>query len=310
MLTATRCMTRVARPSAQARLQHSGALTAVAEYFQAMVTADEGQKNRKRSPKYLPGAAGNQAMNLWESIYAAEGEVGVARADKELDVFVWSVRGKQLWKFLVRTPDVLIEKDRKIEVLRDHLQTMGCSPLFVEQMSQLFNEDNLALLEQIADDFHAINREHRREVDVVLFTPAAVDAATLDFYKATIALNYLKEGDNLIFSHHVDKNITAGYRVSVKDKVYDFSRDAPRKAFFSTLELQDNSRLGQHEGRVKAEAPTTEGFRKEFEHAKKELGIDAAWEENFEKQAAARLEKFAAARVDLVNKLRAREAHA
>lgn len=154
-------------------------------------------------------------MNLWESVYAAEGEAGVARADKELDVFVWSVRGKQLWKFLVRTPDVLIEKDRKIEVLRDHLQTMGCSPLFINLMgnlhffpflillAELFQQDNLALLDQIADDFHAINREHRREVDVVLFTPAAVDAATLDFYKATIALNYLKEGDNLIFSHHV-----------------------------------------------------------------------------------------------------------
>lgn len=85
-------------------------------------------------PKYLPGAAGNQAMNLWERIYAAEGEAGVARADKELDVFVWSVSGKQLWKFLVRTPDVVIEKERKIEVLRDHLQKMGCSPLFINLM--------------------------------------------------------------------------------------------------------------------------------------------------------------------------------
>lgn len=90
--------------------------------------------------------------------------------------------------------------------------------------------------------------------------------------------------------------------------MYDFSRDAPRKAFFSSLELLDNSRLGQHESRVRAEAPVTESFKKEFEHAKKELGIDAAWEENLEKQTNARLEKFAAARVDLVNKLRAKEA--
>lgn len=77
-------------------------------------------------------------MNLWESIYSAEGETGVARADKELDVFVWSVRGKQLWKFLVRSPDVIIDKERKIEVLQDHLESIGCSPLFINLMGTLF----------------------------------------------------------------------------------------------------------------------------------------------------------------------------
>jgi hypothetical protein len=73
-------------------------------------------------------------MLLWERIYAHGGEAGINRADKEFDVFVWSVKGKQLWKFLVRTPDIVIEKDRKIAIVKEHLQTLGCSELFINSM--------------------------------------------------------------------------------------------------------------------------------------------------------------------------------
>lgn len=179
----------------------------------------------------------------------------------------------------------------------------------------MFAIDNLQLLEQIADDFHAINREHRREVDVVLFTPAQLDAATLEYYKATIALNFLQEGDNLIFTHHVgnfscywltdkvDSNITSGYRVVVKEKVHDFSHDAARKAFREKLEYADAAKLNQAEGRVKAAAGVTDSYKKELEAAKKVFGIDAAWEQNFEQQSDERLNKFEQARVQLYSKL-------
>jgi F0F1-type ATP synthase delta subunit len=267
-----------------------------------MVEEPASSKPTTRSPKFLTGIAGNQAMNLWERIYSAEGEVGINRADKELDVFVWSVQGKQLWKFLVRTPDVLIEKERKIEVIRDHLQTMGCSQLFIDTMAEMFEYDNLQLLEQVAADFHAINREHRREVDVSLFTPAALDAAALEFYKATISLNYLKEGDNLIFSHHVDTSITSGYRVVVKDKLYDFTRDNARKQFFASLELSAASKLSQAESRVKSlpKVEVTEAIKKEADLPA--WGIDASFLQKLEELSTKRKKEFAEARVQLLNK--------
>jgi len=268
-----------------------------------MVETPDSEKVLKRSPKYLTGTAGNQAMHLWEKIYAAEGEQGIARADKELDVFVWSVKGKQLWKFLVRTPDMLIDKERKIEVIREHLQNMGASKVFIDLMAEMFRQDNLSLLEQVAEDFHAINREHRREVDVSLFTPSELDQATLDYYKATIALNYLKEGDNLIFTHHVDNNIGSGYRVVVKDKIYDFTRDTPRKQLLQQLELAEGQKISEIEKRVK---PT---FTPELTPALlKDLdlpswGLDENFGSRLEEEAARRKKAYEQARVQLVEKL-------
>lgn len=263
----------------------------------------DADKPAQRSPKYLPGDAGQQAMVLWERIYASAGEAGINRADKEFDVFVWSVKGKQLWKFLVRTPDVVIEKERKIAIVRDHLQTLGCSELFVDLMAEMFNYDNLELLEQVAADFHTINREHRREVDVTLITPTELDSAALEFYKATISLNYLKEGDNLIFNHHVDTSFTKGYRVVVKDKVFDFTRDAARKAHLTQLEMAEVSRVSRLESRLKA-APTpvvTDAVKKDVDL--KSFGLDLNVVQQWEEQAEKRRKEFEAARVQMVEKL-------
>jgi len=232
--------TNVRRPVVQMRIQHrnqgSDAISAVEDYFRAMVNVSTDKKEAKLPPKFLPGSAGEQAMHLWQRIYEATGDAGLLRAEKEFDTFVWSVRGKQLWRFLVQTPDAFIERERKIFVLREHLTSLGCSDTFVDLMVELFNTDDIRSLEQIRQDFNAINREHRREVDVELVTAAAFDAETLEYYKASIALNFLKEGDNMIFSHSVDSGIKGGYKVTVKGTLHDFTHNAPRDAFFASLQ--------------------------------------------------------------------------
>jgi F0F1-type ATP synthase delta subunit len=223
------------RPTTQIRPASGSALTAVEDYFKGMVNVVDSQKQTKLPPKFFPGSAGAQAMRLWQKVYEGAGDAGLARAEKEFDIFVWSVRGKQLWKFLVQTPDAFVDRDRKIALVREHLTSMGCTPLFIDLMIELFNTDDITSLEQIRQDFNAINREHRREVDVELVTGSQLDADTLEYYKASISLNYLKEGDNMIFSHSVDSNIKSGYRVSVKGKLHDFTHNAPRDAFFASL---------------------------------------------------------------------------
>jgi F0F1-type ATP synthase delta subunit len=220
----------------QHRNQGSDAISAVEDYFRAMVTDSAESAAQVPPPKFLSGSAGEQAMYLWQQLYAAGGDAALGRAEKEFDNFVWSVRGKELWKFMVQTPDAFIDRETKIFVLRDHLESLGCSKTFVDLMVELFNSDEINSLEQIRQDFFAINREHRREVDVELVTPASMDAETLEYYKASIALNYLKDGDNMIFSHSVDNNIKGGYRVTVKGVVHDLTHNAPREAFFASLQ--------------------------------------------------------------------------
>jgi hypothetical protein len=167
----------------------------------------------------------------------------------------------------------------------------------------MFNYDNLELLEQVAADFHALNREHRKEVDVTLVTPTELDSATLEFYKATISLNYLKEGDNLIFSHRVDNSFTKGYRVVVKDKLYDFTRDAARKANLTNIEMVEAQKVSRLESRLKA-APQlvlTDSVKKELDLPSFGLTVEAVHQ--WEAQADKRRKEFEAARVQLVEKL-------
>jgi len=228
------------RPVLQMRIQRrnagSDAMDAVEDYFRAMVTESEGAKAQALPPKFLSGSAGEQAMYIWQQIYDAGGDAALTRAEKEFDNFVWSVRGKELWRFLVQTPDAFIDRETKLYVLQDHLQNLGCSKTFMNLMVELFNSDEIGALEQIRQDFFAINREHRKEVDVELVTPAALDAETLAYYKASIALNFLKEGDNMIFSHSVDKNISGGYKVTVQGVTTDLTHNAPRESFFANLQ--------------------------------------------------------------------------
>jgi len=230
----------VRRPAlVQMRIQQrasSDAMSAVEDYFRAMVTDSAESLTIAAPPKFLPGSAGEHAMHIWQQINAIGGDAALMRAEKEFDNFVWSVRGKELWKFLVQTPDAFIERDTKIFVLRDHLESLGCSATFVDLMVELFNSDEIRSLEQIRQDFFAINREHRREVDVELVTSSTLDAETLEYYKASISLNFLKDGDNMIFSHSVDSNISGGYKVTVKGTVHDLTHNAPREAFFASLQ--------------------------------------------------------------------------
>jgi len=214
------------------------AFKALGSYFKKMTDANRALSATPvtKAPKFLAGTTGKKSMVLWQKIYRKGGDAALLKAETEFDVFVWSVRDHKLWKFLIQTPDAFISRERKVKVVQEHLAGLGCSGLFIEQMTRLFFSDEIKSLEQIRTDFLLINREHRREVDVEFVSPAALDADTVAYYKASIALNYLKEGDNMIFNYTVDPTINKGYRILVKGELHDFTHDAPKNSYFTTLQ--------------------------------------------------------------------------
>jgi len=217
----------------------SDAYSGIEEYFQKMVDVEVEES---KVPKFIPGRSGERAMHLWERLYSAGGDQALLRGEKEIDNFVWSVRGNKVWEFLVKTPDDLISRDKRFAVVEEHLQAIGCSPLFIRLMGDLFRSDEMDSLEQIRSDFFLINREHRKEVDVEFITPSMVDAETLAYYKASIALNYLKEEENMIFTHRVTSDFKKGHKIVVKGVTHDFSRDAGRDSYFASLEIERRKR--------------------------------------------------------------------
>jgi len=237
-----------ANPSKRVRVvaqvrRGSDSLSSIEEYFKKMVDVEVVES---KVPKFLPGRAGEQAMVLWEKLYASGGDAALVRGEKEIDNFVWSVRGNKVWDFLIKTPDDLVSRDRKFAVVEEHLQAIGCSPLFIKLMGELFRSDEMDSLEQIRSDFFAINREHRKEVDVEFVTPAAIDAETLEYYKASIALNYLTEEENMIFTHSITSDFKKGYKVVVKGVVHDFSHDSAKDSYYASLKKDTNPDPGFH----------------------------------------------------------------
>jgi len=190
---------------------------------------DTSKKDGVKAPKFMVGKSGAQAMWMWEKIYNSQGDAGLARAEKEFDVFVWSTRNAEIWPLLTQTPDEIIPKERKVSVLRKQLKEIGVSDDFAELIVALFYTPEISAIEQIRYDFLEINREHRREVDVQLVTPADLSPEQLKFLKSSISLNFLKEGDNMIFSHTVDPSIEGGYKVTVKGNVHDFTHNTARE---------------------------------------------------------------------------------
>lgn len=184
---------------------------------------EEAKKSTTKFPLVLSGQAGKAAMLLWRNVFEAEGLEGLARTQKELDVFLWSIEGKKEWSSLLYTPDLLVPREAKNAKLLAHLQAIGASPLFIQEITAIFNSPVVYRIDQIVQDFHAIVRAFKREVDVRLTTKAELDKAALQFYKNTISLNYLEPEDNMIFSHDVDPTILDGYRVVVKGTTHDLT---------------------------------------------------------------------------------------
>jgi len=183
----------------------------------------EAKKSTTKFPLVLSGSAGKAAMLLFKNVYEAEGVEGLNRTQKELDVFLWSVEGKKEWNSLIYTPDLLVSRATKNAKVAAHLKAIGASPLFSRQLLGIFNSKVVHRLDQVVNDFHAIVRAYKREVDVRLTTKGELDKATLQFYKNTVALNYLEPEDNMIFAHDVDPTIVDGYRVVVKGQTFDLT---------------------------------------------------------------------------------------
>jgi len=181
------------------------------------------KKQETPLPVKLSGAAGAAAGNLWRNVYEADGLAGLERTQKELDVFLWSVEGKKAWTSLIYTPDVLIPREKKDALLLRQLEAIGASQTFIDNLTSIFHTKDIYRLEQIRDDFFTIVRAFKREVDVRIITPKAMDAATLEFMKSTVALNFLSPQDNMILATEVDPSIVSGYKVILKGMTHDFT---------------------------------------------------------------------------------------
>jgi len=179
-------------------------------------------------PLVLPGVSGKAAMALWRKVYDAEGLEGIQRVQKELEVFLYATKRKEnatLWNTLLYTPDQLISRDHKNKAVLNLLNNIGASPLFIRAMLGIFNSKSVFRLEQLVEDYSAIVRAFKREVDVTIVTKAPMDQTTTEFLKATVALNFLEPEDNMIFNAEVDPKIIDGYRVIIKGKVHDFTNN-------------------------------------------------------------------------------------
>jgi len=175
-------------------------------------------------PQYVLGKAGQIAMNIWQKVATAEGTRGLNRTEMEMNVFFAYTQMDSNWKGLIHTPDAFVSMDEKINVLTRILDSLGCSNSFLDLMIPVLRDGSISRLQQINTDYKEINRSHRREIDVTLVTGKPLDQTSLEFYKSSIALDFLDPADNMIFSYSVDPKIV-GYKVMVKNKTHDFTHN-------------------------------------------------------------------------------------
>jgi len=221
-------------------------------------------------PLFVPGKAGQIAMKIWQKIATTEGVTGLDRTQTELRVFLAYTKQTRKWRDLVHTPDAFVAITQKVSALTGILESLGCSPTFVSVMIPILKDGTISKLEQITTDFNEINRSYRREVDVTLITGKKLDQTSIDFYKSTIALDFLDPADNMIFSHTVDHNIS-GYKVMIKNKVHDFTHN---NAISSSL--QKHISASQHN-------PRDELF-KDLNGVMSHEEIEKIWKKEQEKQ--------------------------
>jgi F0F1-type ATP synthase delta subunit len=180
-------------------------------------------------PVFILGRAGEVAMDLWKTVANGEGGDGLNRTEMELMMLVAYLNHQNgaAWREIIRTPDVILPLEKKLNDLEKFLcGELGCTEIFFRLMAKVLVGGNMTRLDQILTDFQELNRAFRREVDVRLITGKALDQSTLNFYKSTIALDFLDPKDNMLFSHEVDPRIS-GYKVVIDGKkIHDFTHNA------------------------------------------------------------------------------------
>jgi len=178
-------------------------------------------------PAYILGRSGGIAMSLFRIVDLTEGVIGLRRTEKELEVLsAISRKYEKQWRELLGIPTSLVPQDKKDEILDIVLSEIGCSFRFYEYMLELFHKGEMTHLPQIATDFQELNRAHRKEVDITVVTGTELSQMELEFYKSSVALDFLQPADNMIFTHNVDKSILGGYKVIMNDTTYDFTHNA------------------------------------------------------------------------------------
>jgi len=183
------------------------------------VTKDE--KPRVRAPGSIPGKAGKRAGEIWEEAFAAEGQEGVARLEKELAVLVWSVKGDSRWDVETTSPFFPLEWKRE-QVLR-RIGALGLSSLLGDAVMRLIAAGEVRRLDQVRVDYEELMRAYRREVDVQLITAQPVSKERLALLQKAIQADYLSPADNLIFAAAVDPSLKGGYKVIIKGQEHDHS---------------------------------------------------------------------------------------
>jgi len=183
--------------------------------------ASKDEKPRVRAPSSIPGKAGKRAGEMWEEAYAAEGEAGVTRLEKELAVLTWSVKGDTRWDVETTSPFFSLEWRR--EQVQRRVNALGLSPLLSEAVMRLVAAGEVRRLAQVRIDYEELMRAHRREVDVQLITAEPVGKDRLALLQKSIQADFLSPEDNLIFSANVDPSLEGGYKVVIKGQEHDFS---------------------------------------------------------------------------------------
>jgi F0F1-type ATP synthase delta subunit len=158
---------------------------------------------------------------MWEVAYAAEGDAGVTRLEKELAVLTWYTKSDARWDIETTSPFFPLTWKRE-QVMR-RIKDLGLSALLGEQVMLLVEAGEVRRLNQVRVDFEELMRAHRREVDVTFISATPLSADHLRLMHKSIQADYLQPEDNLIFVAQVDPSLQGGYKVVIKGQEHDMS---------------------------------------------------------------------------------------
>jgi len=187
----------------------------------------------------IPGIAGEYATNFFRESYKRGGARVAQAFELELNILTWSVRGDSDWDVITTSPFFSLEVKEK--TVRDKCKDLKLSPFFTNRVIALLQSDiDITRLEQIRTDFEELMRSFRRERQVVLVTGKDLSKEETEFFKHSLRVSYLSEGDSMVFTHQVDSNIKGGLRVVIDGTIHDHS--------WTEKTLSDTRAEGEAEG--------------------------------------------------------------
>jgi len=191
----------------------------------------------------IPGIAGEYATNFFKESYKRGGPRVAQAFELELNILTWSVRGDSDWDVVTTSPFFSLEQKEK--AVRDKCKQLKLSPFFTNRVIALLQNDiDITRLEQIRSDFEELMRSFRRERQVILVTGKQLSKEEIEFFKHSLKVSYLSEGDSMVFSHQVDATISGGLRVVVDGTTHDHAwTDKTISDFRAEGESEGNSQM-------------------------------------------------------------------